>query len=98
MNRLNNADKELRQILDSSQRGKILREGVNIVICGKPNVGKSSLLNTLLKTERSIVSRIPGTTRDTIEEIIDIKGVPIKIVDTAGIIEPKDLVERKAIQ
>jgi tRNA modification GTPase len=98
MNRLNNADKELRQILDSSQRGKILREGINVVICGKPNVGKSSLLNTLLKTERSIVSHIPGTTRDTIEEIIDIKGVPIKIVDTAGIIEPKDLVERKAIQ
>ena len=98
MNRLNSADKELRQILDSSERGKILREGINVVICGKPNVGKSSLLNTLLKTERSIVSHIPGTTRDTIEEIIDIKGIPIKIVDTAGIIEPKDLVERKAIQ
>jgi len=98
MNRLNSADKELRQILHSSQRGKILREGINVVICGKPNVGKSSLLNTLLRTERSIVSHIPGTTRDTIEEIIDIKGVPIKIVDTAGIIEPKDLVERKAIQ
>jgi tRNA modification GTPase len=68
------------------------------VICGKPNVGKSSLLNALLRQERAIVTPLPGTTRDTIEEVIDIKGIPIRIVDTAGIIEPRDLIERKAIQ
>lgn len=90
--------KAISGILDSSSRGKILREGIHAVICGKPNVGKSSLLNALLKQERSIVTHIAGTTRDTIEEIIDIKGIPVRIVDTAGIIEPRDLVEKKAIQ
>ncbi len=91
-------NQRLKDILDTSRRGRILREGIKVVICGKPNVGKSSLLNALLKQERSIVTPIAGTTRDTIEEIIDIKGVPIRIVDTAGIIEPKDLVEKKAVQ
>jgi len=95
---LNNIDKELKDILENARFGRILREGISAVICGRPNVGKSSLLNTLLKQERSIVTSIPGTTRDTIEEVIDIKGIPIRIVDTAGIIEPKDLVEKKAIQ
>ena len=95
---LNNIDKELKSILEKARFGRILREGISAVICGRPNVGKSSLLNTLLKQERSIVTSIPGTTRDTIEEVIDIKGIPIRIVDTAGIIEPKDLVEKKAIQ
>jgi len=89
---------KLREILDTSRQGRVLREGIRVVICGKPNVGKSSLLNALLKQERSIVTPVAGTTRDTIEEIIDIKGVPIRIVDTAGIIEPKDLVEKKAVQ
>jgi tRNA modification GTPase len=95
---LNNVNKELKDILENARYGRILREGINVVICGRPNVGKSSLLNTLLKQERSIVTPIPGTTRDTIEEVIDIKGIPIRIVDTAGIIEPKDLVEKKAIK
>jgi len=89
---------ELNEILRTSQRGRILREGINAVICGKPNVGKSSLLNALLKQERSIVTPIAGTTRDTIEEIIDIKGIPMRITDTAGILEPRDLIEKKAIQ
>ncbi|MBU3959121.1 MAG: tRNA uridine-5-carboxymethylaminomethyl(34) synthesis GTPase MnmE, partial [Candidatus Omnitrophica bacterium] len=97
-NKLNNINKELEDILDVSRQGRIFREGINVVICGKPNVGKSSLLNALLKQERCIVSSVPGTTRDTIEEIIDIKGIPIKIVDTAGILEPRDLLEKKAIQ
>lgn len=88
----------LGEMLDSSRRGRILREGVNVVICGKPNAGKSSLLNALLKQERSIVTPIAGTTRDTLEEVIDIKGIPIRIVDTAGIIEPRDLIEKKAIE
>jgi len=96
--KLNKAHNELKNILDASYAGRVLREGIHVVICGKPNVGKSSLLNALLKQERSIVTPIAGTTRDTIEEIIDIKGIPVRIVDTAGIIEPRDLVERKAIQ
>ena len=96
--RLNQIHNELKNILDSSRYGRILREGIHVVICGKPNAGKSSLLNALLKQERSIVTPIAGTTRDTIEEIIDIKGIPVRIVDTAGIIEPRDLVEKKAVQ
>jgi tRNA modification GTPase len=95
---LNSANNQLQEILNSASRGRILREGINVVICGRPNVGKSSLLNALLRQERSIVTHIPGTTRDTIEEVIDIQGIPIKIVDTAGIIEPKGLIEKKAIQ
>ncbi len=85
------------KILDTSGCGRVMREGINVVICGKPNVGKSSLLNALLRQERSIVTHIAGTTRDTIEEIIDIKGIPVKIVDTAGILEPRDLIEKKAV-
>ena len=96
--RLRDVDKKFDKILDTSSRGCVLREGIHVVICGKPNVGKSSLLNALLKQERSIVTHIAGTTRDTIEEIIDIKGIPVRIVDTAGIIQPRDLVEKKAVQ
>ncbi|MDD3087031.1 MAG: tRNA uridine-5-carboxymethylaminomethyl(34) synthesis GTPase MnmE [Candidatus Omnitrophica bacterium] len=87
----------LDDLLDDSRLGRVFREGVHLVICGKPNVGKSSLLNALVRKERSIVTSVPGTTRDTIEEVIDICGIPVKIVDTAGILEPKDLVEKKAI-
>lgn len=97
LTRLDAISNDLNHILDSSRTGRILREGINAVICGKPNTGKSSLLNALLKQERSIVTPIAGTTRDTIEEIIDIKGIPIKIVDTAGIIEPRGLIEKKAV-
>jgi tRNA modification GTPase len=89
---------KLKDMLEDSKRGRIFREGIHVVICGRPNVGKSSLLNALLKQERSIVTAIPGTTRDTIEEIIDIKGIPVRIVDTAGILEPRDLVEKKAVE
>jgi len=88
---------KLNSMLEASRQGKVFREGIHAVICGKPNVGKSSLLNALLKQERSIVTSVAGTTRDTIEEIIDIKGIPVMIVDTAGIIEPRDLVEKKAV-
>ena len=96
--KLKNVNDNLKKIIEDSKFGRVLREGVHVVICGRPNVGKSSLLNALLKQERSIVTPIPGTTRDTIEEIIDIKGIPVRIVDTAGILEPRDLVEKKAIQ
>jgi len=95
---LKQADKSLKIILDSSNHGRIFREGISVVISGKPNVGKSSLLNTLLKQERSIVTAVAGTTRDTIEEVIDIKGIPMRIVDTAGILQARDLIEKKAVQ
>ncbi|KPK98790.1 MAG: hypothetical protein AMJ95_02265 [Omnitrophica WOR_2 bacterium SM23_72] len=95
--RLQKVHVQINKLLQSSRRGRVLREGLQAVICGKPNVGKSSLLNALLKQERSIVTPLPGTTRDTIEEIIDIRGIPVCIVDTAGIIEPRDLVEKKAV-
>ncbi len=90
--------KRLNSLLESGYEGRILREGISVVICGKPNVGKSSLLNLLLKFPRAIVTDIPGTTRDTIEEARDIDGIPLKITDTAGIIEPRDLVEKEAIK
>lgn len=85
---------EILKILDKSKGGKILQEGVSTLIAGNTNVGKSSLLNALLEEERAIVTDIPGTTRDTIEEYIDIEGIPIKIIDTAGIRETKDIVEK----
>jgi tRNA modification GTPase len=87
----------LKDLLNNSKLARIFREGLHLVICGKPNVGKSSLLNALLREERSIVTPIAGTTRDTVEEIIDIKGIPVRIVDTAGILEPRDLIEKKAV-
>ena len=89
---------KMARLLSGSKTARICKEGIHLVICGKPNVGKSSLLNALLKKERSIVASVPGTTRDTIEEIIDIRGIPVRIVDTAGIIDAKDLVGRKAVQ
>ncbi|RJO64932.1 MAG: tRNA uridine-5-carboxymethylaminomethyl(34) synthesis GTPase MnmE [Candidatus Omnitrophota bacterium] len=95
---LKQACRQLDAILSTASQGRILREGINVVICGKPNVGKSSLLNMLLQEERAIVTPVAGTTRDAIDETIDIQGIPIHIIDTAGIIEPRDLVEKKAVQ
>ncbi|MDP2927272.1 MAG: tRNA uridine-5-carboxymethylaminomethyl(34) synthesis GTPase MnmE [Candidatus Omnitrophota bacterium] len=91
-------DARLNALLSSASGGRILREGLHVVICGKPNVGKSSLLNALLKKERSIVTPVAGTTRDTIEEMMDIKGIPVRIVDTAGILKPRNLIEKKAVR
>ena len=88
---------ELNKILENETKGKILREGIETAIIGKPNVGKSSLLNFLLKTERAIVTDIPGTTRDSIEEYINIRGIPVKIIDTAGIHNSTDKIENIGI-
>lgn len=86
------------QILENSfERGKILRDGVNVAIVGKPNAGKSSLLNKILKEERAIVTDIEGTTRDTIEEFVNIKGIPFKIIDTAGIRKADNEIEKIGI-
>lgn len=85
---------KISSLLNTSDRGKILRDGLNTVILGKPNVGKSSLLNALLRENRAIVTDVPGTTRDIIEEYINIDGIPLKIIDTAGIRDTSDTVER----
>lgn len=77
--------------------GKIYRDGINAVIAGRPNVGKSSLLNRLLGEKRAIVTAMPGTTRDFIEEIIPIKGVPVRLTDTAGIREPQNIIEKEGV-
>ena len=96
--KLEESDFLLKSLIEVSGQGKIMREGISVVICGKTNTGKSSLLNALLRQERSIVTPVAGTTRDTIEEVIDIRGIPVRIIDTAGLLKPRDLVEKKAIQ
>ena len=88
---------KLDELLKNQTEGKILREGLETAIIGKPNVGKSSLLNFFAKTERAIVTDIPGTTRDSIEEFVNVGGVPLKIIDTAGIRNSSDAVEKIGI-
>ncbi|SHE39818.1 tRNA uridine-5-carboxymethylaminomethyl(34) synthesis GTPase MnmE [Alkalibacter saccharofermentans] len=85
------------KLIQTSKNGRIIREGIKTAIIGKPNVGKSSLLNALLGEERAIVTEFEGTTRDTIEEYINIKGIPLKIIDTAGIRETENLIEKLGI-
>ena len=90
-------EEELNILENSFERGKILRDGVSVAIVGKPNAGKSSLLNKILKEDRAIVTDIEGTTRDTIEEFVNIKGIPFKIIDTAGIRKADNEIEKIGI-
>ena len=89
---------DLVALLETATEGRIITEGVNVAILGKPNVGKSSLLNALVGTKRAIVTDTPGTTRDTIEEAVNIGGIPLKLIDTAGIRQTTDIVEQQGVE
>lgn len=88
----------IEKLLSTASSGRMIREGIRVAIVGKPNVGKSSLMNGLLRETRAIVTEIPGTTRDTIEEVISIRNIPVYLVDTAGIRETDDMVEKMGIE
>lgn len=98
LKRLEEVRKDIERLIFTANEGKILRQGIKTVICGSPNVGKSSIMNALLKESRSIVTHLPGTTRDTIEEIVNIKGMPLVLVDTAGISGSEHPVEKEGIK
>jgi len=96
--RIKNILEEVSSLLETLDYGKILKEGINTVIVGKANVGKSSLFNTLLRENRAIVTHLPGTTRDTIEELINIRGIAFKIIDTAGFKNPENIIEKISLK
>ncbi|GEN53109.1 tRNA uridine-5-carboxymethylaminomethyl(34) synthesis GTPase MnmE [Halobacillus faecis] len=89
---------EVTRILETAKQGKILREGLGTAIIGRPNVGKSSLMNALVHENKAIVTEVPGTTRDVIEEYVNVRGVPLRLIDTAGIRETEDIVEKIGVE
>ena len=95
---LENLLQQLQDVQQAAKQGVLLQEGIHVVIAGKPNAGKSSLLNCLSGRDTAIVTEIPGTTRDTLREYIQIDGLPLHVVDTAGIREPADVVEQEGIR
>lgn len=95
---LTDAQRQIQALLATATQGILYREGLKVVLAGRPNVGKSSLLNALLRTNRAIVTPIPGTTRDSIEETLNLRGIPLRAVDTAGLRETEDEVERIGVE
>src|SRR5699024_2556126 len=89
---------EIEELLQVAKQGKILREGLATAIIGRPNVGKSSLMNTLVQENKAIVTEIPGTTRDIIEEYVNVRGVQLRLVDTAGIRDTEEIVEKIGVE
>ncbi|MDE0317483.1 MAG: tRNA uridine-5-carboxymethylaminomethyl(34) synthesis GTPase MnmE [Candidatus Poribacteria bacterium] len=89
---------DLTHLLETASEGRLIKDGVNVAILGKPNVGKSSLFNALVRSARAIVTDIPGTTRDTIDETINLDGIPINLIDTAGLRQTEDIVEQQGVQ
>lgn len=96
--RLRETGTAIARLVATSREGRLLREGTTVAIVGRPNVGKSSLLNALLQTDRAIVTQVPGTTRDVLEEVLNIRGVPVRILDTAGVRQTEDPVEQEGVR
>lgn len=96
--RLEDISNRLQSLIDTYNTGRFFREGLSVAITGRPNVGKSSLLNAFLNRDRAIVTEIPGTTRDTLEEMININGIPVRLIDTAGIRDSNNIIEKEGVR